>query len=157
MKSFSGTINVDSIFRTPPNQSPARVSNNEAVSIYRKILGGLCPPAVLGLVMFKPCMPPLLLSLSPNCANIRSFLAWELWLVLFEVWIAAELLIVGTFWTLFVLFAGITGLLSYFQYFDRYVNTFNLIDRRLLIKMVAFFDKSGNQCRQTPRIIDFNH
>lgn len=75
----------------------------------------IMPFAVITLLILNPCMPPFILS-TFHCAEI----SWmspgpEIWVVLFEAWMALQLSRAGPTWVFCILFPGIVAILDYFQ------------------------------------------
>lgn len=75
----------------------------------------LMPFAVIALLSVDPCMPPFLLSMF-HCTEI----SWtspgaEIFVLIFEAWMALQLFTAGTPWVFYILFAGIVAILDYFK------------------------------------------
>lgn len=71
---------------------------------------------LLILIIFQPCTPPFLLSMSAKCGEIKwTHIGSTHAIVLFELWMCAQIFNGAAPTVFFVCFAGIICLLNYFQ------------------------------------------
>ncbi|XP_035715556.1 uncharacterized protein LOC118438863 [Folsomia candida] len=109
------------------------------------------PSAVCLLLMVDPCVPPFLLSFSPSCSTI----SWmppgrEIFVVLFEAWMALQLFSSGATWAFFIFFAGIVAMLNYFQLLEsRICKAVTIFQNQACLKLyrsIQILEKYMNGC-----------
>lgn len=77
--------------------------------------------AIPGLIFLDPCSPPFLLSIREDCASISwaSCIGVQHFSILIETWMIMHVAMGGMIEIVYILFAGIVSMLSYFAVLNR--------------------------------------
>ncbi|OXA42172.1 hypothetical protein Fcan01_23271 [Folsomia candida] len=107
----------------------------------------MVPLAVLGLILFEPCTPPFILSMTTSCSQIRW--NWRYMLIpLLETYIGFCFFYIGTAPLAYNFCGGISSLLSYIQLLDTKIlkakSTAEKESCLLNYRMIQLLDKMMN-------------
>ncbi|OXA47609.1 hypothetical protein Fcan01_17605 [Folsomia candida] len=119
------------------------------------------PVGIFCLLVFDPCFPPFLLSMSTNCSAIKwTNFGPEILVLVFETWMAAQAIYSGCIWAFYILFVGITCALNYLQVVRcKMARAKKLVQHKLCIRtyrQVHIVEKMFNDylmARITPAIV----